>query len=195
MSRFSGKCDLCDHISMEKTYDKGSYLESNEDECFEIFKQKTGGVIYQLIPLKLTSCNIDAEIKKVNDEKVLSKIIHKEVHSDKRTKSGTREVVFHTYMYHGKEVKSLSEIDDYCTKKEIHFDTLLDLIPYYPYIIVIAYSSKDHEEIIISNKSYIDQQEEMYLKYGHNSKLVDMYREDLKEHYLEVARSDKYRKD
>ena len=56
MSRFSGKCDLFDHMCMEKhrtkdgsdkkeDLEKASVLYSDPVECFEIFKKKTGGVL------------------------------------------------------------------------------------------------------------------------------------------------------
>ena len=58
MSKFSGKCDLYDHIMMEKTYPDSknpNILISNELECFEIFKKRTGGKLYQHLKIELTN--------------------------------------------------------------------------------------------------------------------------------------------
>jgi hypothetical protein len=56
MSKFSGKCDLYDHVMMEKTYpdpNNKNILVSDELECFEIFKKRTGGILCQSRKVKL----------------------------------------------------------------------------------------------------------------------------------------------
>ena len=58
---------------------------------------------------------------------------------------------------------------------EIKFATLLDLIPYYPYIISICYSDKDKEIVYISTTSEVDELEQssldMYCNLGYSQTL------------------------
>ena len=105
MSRFTGKCDLYDHIMMEKVYpmnpsSKYSPLTSDELECFRIFKERTQGKLYQHFKLKLTPWNIDKEIELCNNPRILSKIEHKEYREDKRYKDGKRK---RAYIYTRRE--------------------------------------------------------------------------------------------
>lgn len=197
MSIFSGKCDLCDHIAgMGGWYDRsgkpvkmgegvGVYY-SDEMQDFLEFKRRTGGVIYQHVKIKVTEWNQDLIAKKCSNFKIVE---HTKVVPDRRTKIGQKEIKYYTYMYYGKEYNSLKELNKkhVYISKEIHFTTLLDIIPYYPYIIGIAVSNKDKLTIVIGNKSYVDEQEEEALQHGWEHSLVDYYRKELQDHYRSVV--------
>ena len=185
MSRFSGKCDLFDHICMEKTYEVPGGYESDELECFNVFKERTGGVIYQVLSFKLTGNNIENECK---ENKNLSRVKHTKIVPDKRVKSGKKEKVFYTYTYYGKEYNSLTEINNYgyWRYKAIHFETLLDIIPYYPYLISMSASSDGKEFVVISDNSFVETAENESISYGHTSTLAGYYRKELQNHYKDV---------
>lgn len=189
MSRYSGKCDLYDHIMMEKMYpkdDNPNIQVSDEMECFNIFKQKTGGKIYQKFLLKLTEHNIDKEIEKVNNPNILSKRINK---TERNSKKGKVEVKHTVYVLYGTEYKSLKELNNhgYYSTREIIFDTLLDIIPYYPYIIGFSYSSGETEHIVISSRSFIDDQRKELLELGLDCSYYNHYEKDLQKHYIDVV--------
>lgn len=82
MSRLSGVCDLYDYILSEKMYDHEGYFTSDLLECFEIFRQKTEGVIYQHYQVKHIDKNncealakICPELEVIKTPKTLS-LIH-----------------------------------------------------------------------------------------------------------------------
>lgn len=201
MSAMSGKCDLLDHILMEKMYDLGNIKKSDELECFNIFKQKTGGVIYQMIKVPFTEWNFDkfAEIEKAKENttyKLEKKVEYLDV-PDKRCKSGFRKVEDVTYCadYFGRvvEAKTIEELNkqvNYYFRKEIKFDTIFDILPYYPYIVSTAYSNHNKEYIVISNKSFVESEFEDLLKGGYISGMYNYYKKDLQAHYKELI--DKY---
>lgn len=189
MSRWSGKCDLYDHIMMEKTYPKDDnpyVLVSDEMECFNIFKQKTGGKIYQKFRLELTKYNIDKEIEKVNNPNVLTKRQNKTI---RNTKKGKVEVVHQVYVLYGVEYKNLKAVNErgYYATREITFNTLLDIIPYYPYIISFSCCSQNEEHVVIGSKSFIDEQRQELRERGLDCSYYDHYEKDLQKHYIDVV--------
>lgn len=199
MSKYSGKCDLFDHIMMEKhrtkdgsdkkeDLEKAHVLYSDEMECFKIFKERTKGVIYQTCLIPLTNRNIDKEIEYVNNPQKLSKIKHVEIVPDKRTKGGTKEKITYTYIYNGEEYKKLSDIK-YYGRKEIHFETLLDIIPYYPYIISFSMCSSEGEHICISDTSHVEKEYKDFRECGISVGGLDYYRKSLQNHYIDVVKN------
>lgn len=189
MSKYSGKYDLCDHIFMQKMYpvypgNPNSSLTSDEMECFLIFKQRTGGKIYQHIPLELNEFNIDHEIEVVNNPAHLSK---REVPWEDGKKHKTKKYI---YTYWGKDYKTLRGINkrQYYSIKEIRFETLLDIIPYYPHIISMSSSSSESEHVVISSDSFVERQYEGGRAFGHESLMYDYYKRELQNHYIEVVR-------
>ena len=186
MSKFSGKCDIYDSMMISASADLKR--EDNESEldyelrCFELFKKTIGGKIYKKVKLELNQWNIDVEINKVNDERILSKVEHKEIKKDRRSKSGVRENTYYTYYYFGEEYTNLKDIN-YYSPIEIKIDTILDLIPYYTHIAGVIASSKDGMYIEVSNESYLDEKEEMYIRNGFDLKYVRKEKEELKRHY------------
>ena len=189
MSQFSGKSDLADTIFMQKMYpiypnNPNSALTSDEMECFNIFKEKTGGKIHQHFKLELTPQNVQHEIEQVNNPNLFALKRIYEPHPNGGFTD--REI----YVYWGKEFKSLKELNKkgYYATRTIYFDTLLDIIPYYPYIVSFMSGGEDGKLfIVISGQSYVDHQEEEARKYGYNNEMTKYYRTKLQEHYIEVV--------
>lgn len=186
MSQLSGKADLYTHICFEKTYDKGSYKESDILECFEIFKKKTGGVIYQHKPITVTVSNQNYWSKELGFEIVK----HKSMVPDFRYKNHFRENIHYTYTYHDKEYKSLKDLNkqNLYFDCKIRFDTLIDLIPYFPYLVTIAACTREKETIFIANKSYVESQFEESFNFssGPNYSSFNYYRTELSNLYRDV---------
>ena len=190
MSCFSGKCDLYDHMMMEKMYpkkDNPNILESDEFECFEIFKKRTNGIIYQHKKVEVTELNQHFIESKCN---FLELILHEEIIPDARCKEGIRLKSWYTYKYANVEYKNLKELNKkgVYVSLPIKFDTILDLIPYYPYIISCCASSPEGETIYISKKSYIDEQIDSYLKTGRSLDFLNHYKKELQNHYIEIVK-------
>lgn len=187
MSMFSGKCDLYDHIMMSKMYDVPGGYVSDELECFRIFKEKTGGVIYQQYPIKVTELNRDL----VKDHcKSFDYTCEEYTVPDKRCKSGVRKEKAYKYTYLGNE-KPLGEINKlgvYITV-EVKFDTLLDIIPYYPYLVSMCYSDKEREVVFITRESYTDSSFKSGLASGYLAGMKPFYDKTLQEHYLDVCKN------
>jgi len=193
MSSYSGKCDLADHISgCGGWYDRdgnpvkmgqegvGAYY-SDEMKDFIAFKEKTGGVIHQHKKFKISPWNHDDAIKLCPELEVIE---HKRIVPDKRQKSGQREDIYYTYKYWGKEytLKELNKKGVWITI-DIHFDTLLDLIPYYPYIVSMSCGGT----VYISDQSYVDEEIEDHLEHGWYSDFWQYYKKELQDHYREVV--------
>ena len=196
MSRFSGKCDLCDHVMMYKhrtkegsdrpeDLEKAGVYYSDEMECFQEFMKRTGGVLHQHKCLTVTEFNRGL-IEKLNPN--FKALKHTRQVADKRTKAGTREEVFYTYEYYGKEytLKEISKKKVYITV-DIKIKTLLDLIPYYPHIVSVSCYSEGKETIYISDRSYAEEEYEKHLQWGYESEMICRYRKELQDHYKEVV--------
>lgn len=165
MSRYSSKCDLADTIAgrggcfdkdgnpVEDICKGPGVLYSDPMKDFEAFKKATGGVLHQHIKVKVDEWNQDY-VKSHCPGFDFTK--HTEVREDKRCKEGKKEYYYYTYTYFNKEYKTLKELNKhgvYITKN-VYFDTILELIPYYPYIVVTMYSSKDEMHVVISDRGY-----------------------------------------
>lgn len=166
MSKFSGKCDLYDTLSM---------YGDDELEAFRKFKKATDGTLYQHRRITVTKYN--REWVKKNCTFNMSQFDFKD----------------NTYTYWGveyKSLKSLNKVGVYVTVP-IHFNTLLDLIPYYPYIISEQYSNKEHTYIFLSRKSYVETMISNALNNSISDDVdvgrFDFYKEELQKHYLEVC--------
>lgn len=178
MSKFSGKCDLYDHIMMMKHYPKAdnpNILVSDEMECFELFKEVTNGVIYK---------GINIEVNEYN-QKLVSELCEYFTFEE-LPKPSPRHKQRYVYKYFGEEMtlKQLNKRGVYIAIP-IHFETLLDIIPYYPYIVVCAFCKDGKESITISSKSFVDSQIEDALKFG-RLPYID-YKKELQNHYKEVV--------
>lgn len=154
-------------------------------ECFKIFKERTGGVIYQYKHLKVTPFNQDMISEMCPMFKVIA---HQNTKTDKRTKSGIRDEVYYTYMYYDKEytLKEINKREVYI-KVPIYFDTLLELLPYLPYVVACSASNDEGETVIIDNESFVDKECYSMLKGGVNSVgRATHYRKELANLYKEV---------
>ena len=171
MSKFSGRCDLADHIMMEKMYDKGTCKVSDELECFELFKERTGGVIYQHKLIEVNRFNEDLIKDYCEDNKF------------KVLEPGK----LYEYWDEQYTLKQLNKKGVYITVP-IYFNTLLDIIPYYPYVINMCFSSDGKERVYIANKSDIESEQMSALFAGYTPGMTDYYRKHLQEHYLEVCK-------
>lgn len=182
MSRFSGKCDVFDHI-YAGCADWKEYFER-----FEEFKRKTGGKLYQERRVNVSNCNVydvcdmnpelqfeDAEVTKTNKNGVSRKF------KEKRFTYWDKEYV---------GLKALNKKGVY-VRIEIPFETVLDLIPYYPYVIACNYWSKDKEVVILSHQSYPDSEIEDRLGGGYfmGQESIECplhHKHELQEHYRDV---------
>jgi hypothetical protein len=123
-------------------------------------------------------------IERVNNPRILSRMRVYETLPDGNF------VDNEVYHYWGKPYKSLKEINKkgYYASKTIVFDTILDLIPYYPYIVSFMSSEEDCKMfVVISGQSYVDHQEEEARKHGYNIEMTNYYRKALQEHYVEIV--------
>lgn len=180
MSKFSGKCDLYDHMMMKKltpSVDNPNLLVSDEYECFNIFKERTGGVIYQSKQVQVTEYNKELiaeycpyfsyEIVKLNGKK----------------KSRCKYKLFD-------KISTLKEINQnggVFVNIPIYFESIFDLIPYYPYIVSSSCSTNDSEHIVISNQSYPESRLNEMLANGYLP-CID-YKKILQNHYIDVFKS------
>lgn len=165
MSKFTGKCDLYDHIYMIGS--KGTDDSMTDLERFEVFKQRTGGKIYQTIPVELTKFNIEYFL--ANDEQLV------------KTSDG--------YQYWGKTFKTLKQLNKhgYWTKRTIEFETMLDILPYVGNIISLLLSNEGHETVFISRKSYPEMRYDESLEYGHPRDCSLEFRRSLQAEFRKIA--------
>lgn len=198
MSIYSGKCDLADHVAgTGGWFDKNgnpvkfgdehvSVYYSDEWLDFLAFKKATGGKLYQHQKVVVTEYNQKEVAEKLPD--VFEIIEHKDIVEDKRAKSGKKEKITYTYKYYKHEytLKELNKHGVYITV-EVPFNTLLELIQYYPYLVTAAICDKDHQKIYISKQSFVDEERESHYEHGFFSNTWIHYKEKLAEHYQEVV--------
>ena len=192
MSIYSGKCDLADHIFMLKhrtkdgsdkkeDLEKARVFYSDELECFNIFKEQTGGVIYMWRAIEATKYNLDL-IASMNP-------FFKYFKQDTLTEKGNKKTIY-TYEYFGTEYKTLAQLNKrgVIVQTPIYFNTLLDIIPYYPYIITSLCSSNGKTKCVISDRSYVETEYEAHLQGGYDSiEMANHYRKELQDHYRDVV--------
>lgn len=197
MSKFSGKCDLYDHIAgMGGWYDQHgnkvkfgqknvSCYYSDELQDFEAFKKATNGKLHRHYKVVVTQFN--QEFVKQHC-KEFDFIKHSEERPNKVSKTGFKTFTYYTYIYFGKEY-SLKELNKHGVyiDVEILFDTLLDIIPYYPYIVTACYQADGTQYVVISNESFVESSFKDHLQYGWIDSID--YRQILQEHYLEVCKN------
>lgn len=178
MSKFSGKCDLYDHITMLKTYpdpENSNRLISNFDECFEIFKKRTNGVIYKHVQVELTKFNIDKFI-------AIDKLLSKKVNEKGKT----------IYTYWNKEYKTLKALNKkgYIAAMPIYFNSIYDIVQYLPY--TISYSSSKESEYIILGSSEVEERILYALSNADFERIKELshYREDLSDWVVKEAKSE-----
>ena len=189
MSRLSGKSDLYDTVCFcDPTPEEGKgYRNYDLYRGFEVFKQKTGGMIHQKIRIQVDDYDIQREIER--GTKTLVRWVETVERDDKRTKSGKRIIEIPHYKYYGKEC-SLSEINriGYYATRDIKFDDLLELLPFLPYIVGVMASDPDGMYIEIGQESYSEQHAKESVRYENSSFLDQYYRKELADLYREVCK-------
>lgn len=162
----------------------GAYY-SDEYQDFLAFKKATGGVLHQHKRVKLDEWHQD-EIAAMCPE--LKIIAHEETIKDKRCKGGERKETRYTYEYYGKEytLRELNKKGMWITI-DIRFDTLLDLIPYYPYLVSFCYSSDGKQTVYVSDESFVDEERDEHLERGWYSDFWQHYKKELQDHYRDVV--------
>lgn len=197
MSCFSSKFDLFDYMSgisgwRDKDDNKvnDTYFNprhENEWEDFLVFKERTKGMLHQHLKVVVSEYNQE-DIKERCSQFDFTE--HIKVIKDKRFKTGVREEKYFTYTYWNKEYSSLKELNKkgvYITI-DIKFDTLLDLLPYYPYIVSSSASTEDSLYIVISSKPYPLERRDTSLKTGGRlSDDLEYCTKKLQDHYQEVV--------
>lgn len=198
MSILTGKCDLYDHISMQKhrTKDGSDKKEDLEQarvyysdimECFNVFKARTDGVIYQHKKVKVSEYNQDMVAELCPFFEIIE---HKEIKEDKRKKSDKKETITYTYNYWGKEytLKELNKKGVWISVP-IKFNTLLELLPYFGYIVSSMCSYDGKETVYISSTNYAEEHQNEALEYGGEYALdiVSQYNQQLASLYQDVV--------
>lgn len=111
----------------------------------------------------------------------------------KNAKGEIKEVLQKSYYYWDKEYDSLKKLNKHgvYVMIDIPFDTIFDLIPYYPYVIACHYFSKEKEMVILAHESFVDQTIDERLESGWFDKdsisFQWRYKQELAEHTHEVA--------
>lgn len=160
--------------------DKARVYYSDEYECFNEFKEATKGTIYQHKKIEVNLDNQDMVAGMCKNFEVIELPLEPNQRKPR-----------YTYKYYDKEYKSLKEINKkgvYITL-EIHFNTILDLIPYYPYIVSSMFSNNNQKIVYISDEPYTIEERDNMLKIGHSGSLsmYEHYAKELQEHYIEVV--------
>jgi len=199
MSKFSGQCDFYDELGflVERNPDGSLYsgkvedykgaLYSSEIECFYKFMELTDGKLYQHIPVKPTKENIKNLAKIIPDLKIIS---HRKDVPDKRKKTGIRTVTTYTYQYYKTEYKTVEEMQkdrNYLyIEQEIPIETLVDLIPYYPYINSHWVYNDDRTKckVYISRTNGVERDNQERLSLGF--KPATFFQSILQQHYIEI---------
>ena len=181
MSCFSSKCDLFDHVYA------GSSNWKEYFDAFEAFKKKTGGKLYQERKVLVSDYNLD-DICAINPQLSYSDV--KVVKTNKKGES--KEIIERHFFYWDREYESLKKLNKkgVYVRIEIPFENVLDLIPYYPYVIACDYWSNDEEFVVLAQQSFPDSEIEDRLEGGWFKKgSIDFqfhYKHELAEHYREV---------
>ena len=181
MSRYSGRCDLFDSIYGGVSGWKEYF------EAFEAFRKRTGGKLHQERKVFVTDYNLD-DICATNPQ-----LTYSDVKVTKTGKNGeSREITERHFTYWGKEyndIKKLNKKGVY-VRIDIPFETVLDLIPYYPYVVACHYWSADEEMVILAKHSEVDGEIEDRLESGWFERgSIDFQfhcKHELAEHYREV---------
>lgn len=187
MSRYSGKCDIYDVMMMCCDNEELEGLDSLDQEmkCFNKFKKRTNGTLYKHKIIKLTKYNMFDWEKYFDNPEYFSIKEHKVIKEDKRCKDNKKETITYSFIYLNKEYKSLAEInkEGFLGRIEIKFNHILDLIPYYPYIVSMSARDQEKDIVYISDISYV---EEKRVKFAPNLSYMQMYTDNLQNHYIDI---------
>lgn len=165
MSEFSGKCDLFDDMIILGGVDG----IDDEYTCFQNFKKRVNGVIYQANTVKVTKNNLD-DVAKHN-----SNFSYRQTGNNK-----------YIYTFFGQEYTNLKDLNKQhiLVFEKIHIDTIFDIIPYYPYIVIFECGST----VVIDSMPYFEYEKEQRLKKGWPlGDFTEYYRKRLQRHYAELV--------
>jgi len=166
MSKLSGKCDLYDHVYIIGS--RGTTNEMTKQEKFNIFKQRTNGILYQTIKTTANKNNIDFLISNNPNLKKLD----------------NGHYLYFTQEY--KSLKSLNKAGVYYTRK-IYFDDMLDLLPYLSYTVVVMAVDENGEYIELSSYPYPYQEFLDLLECGYDrTDSLNYWNKKLKQEYLDT---------
>lgn len=188
-----GKCNLEDHISgMGGYYDSITKkpVKFGDEDCygytsdllqdFEAFKKQTGGVIYQHREIKLQSWMRDEEFNFIKEH-----CSQFDYHCLKEAGKAVKisDYTF-TYWNNNYSFKTLKKKGVW-VEVPIMFNTLLDLLPYFPYI--VTFRCGNH--VVITNESYVDSERTKHVENcWDNTQSFTHYKKNLADLYLEVCK-------
>ena len=72
--------------------------------------------------------------------------------------------------------------------EDIQFSKPYQLVKYYPYLVAVAGCSEDKCSVYLSENSYIDERKRECRKFGHDTRYLEHYEDELAKEYLEVAK-------
>ena len=147
---------------------KGTTEDMSKLEKFNVFKKRTNGKIYQKIPIEVTEFNIDRLIES-------DPLLEKTVEGD--------------FTFLGKKYRTIRALNrfGYYYKREIKFNSAIDIVQYLPYIIAFMSSDEDGEYIEISELSYPEYSYREHLKYGNfDTAILDFYNQELIKEYRDT---------
>lgn len=152
---------------------------SNILKDFESFKEKTNGVIYQHKKVNLQSWFREDEYNFIKEHSALGAFDYTKVEEEK-----SKPIYIFTYWdkeYTFKELKKKGV----WVEVPIHFNTLLDLLPYLPYIV----TSGGGNHVVISDKSEVDESRDNFIcNNATDSVMFDSYKKELADLYKEVCK-------
>lgn len=179
-----------DGSDKKEDLDNARVLYSDIMECFRIFKEKTGGILHRDVHIDVNENNCKLVAEKCEEFKEFSfkttplKVV------DKRSKSGFREETLYTYTYLGEEYteKELRKRGGVYIDDPIKFDNILELIPYFPYLVTMLYNSENKMVVYISEDSFAEREHIQHLQAGFDSSMIHHYRKELAEIYYDVCK-------
>lgn len=186
-----GKYCLEDHISgMGGYYDSTTKkpVKFGDENCygytsdllqdFDAFKKQTGGIIYQHREIKLQSWMRDEEFNFIKEH--CSQFDYHCLKEDGKAIK-ISDYTF-TYWDNNYSFKTLKKKGVW-VEVPIMFNTLLDLLPYFPYI--VTFSCGNH--VVITNESYVDSERTKHVENCWDSSMFNVYKKALADLYLDVC--------
>ena len=153
-------------------------------KILRLLKKRTNGVIHQHVKVKVDEWNQDYVKSRC---KAFDFTKHTKSINDKRCKSGKKENYYYKYTYYGKEynLKELNKHGVHITK-DIHFNTILDLIPYFPYIVTASVYNGDTYIVVISSENYVEKCFKEH-NWDLSDAMCDRYRKNLAKFTQEIV--------
>lgn len=162
-------------------------------ENFNEFKKRTGGKLYQCIKVKIEP-TLDCLSFVKEHCPGFDFIPHTTLIKDKRYKNQVRPEILFTYKYFNKIFNSEKEVNKYgiWLYFTIYFDTIFDLLPYFPYEITSLCYNDKHTDIVIAQTSGVENEKlDFFSKgiecegnyYSYRQKLSKLYRDVFVKYY------------